>query len=262
MFVESNDSTVNVFLSHDIDYSRTGPDAEHIMKRRDRFDDEEFARLQQGRKILYYNVRDLMELEEELGVRSTFFFRPSYETGDLEGYRDDIRDLQKGGWEVGLHANEWSNIAQEKETLEGITGQKVNGCRVHFLRASDAMYAIMRENGFKYDSSVCHSRDRLDIQNTHIGRRDGIVVFPITLMDAYLFTYMKAREEDLVPLVAEAIRMTREGGDLLTILWHDTSLKMKGGRRYRDLLEYIVSEEVVSVVPGLEAYTMFSKGGN
>ncbi len=256
--MKSNDAAVNVFLSHDIDYSKKGPPTEHILNRRTRFDGTEFARYQEGKTSLYYNIPDLMEIEEKLGIRSTFFFRPFYETGDLESYEDDIQDLLKGNWEIGLHANDVTNIAHEKETLEAITKQKIDGCRVHFLRTNSTMYSDMKEIGFKYDSSVCHSRDKLDPKNARIENHDGILVFPITIMDAYLFTYMKITEENLLSTVDEAMKMTRESGNLLTLLWHDTSIKMKGGRKYKEIMEHILSERNVNIVTGTEAYAMFT----
>ncbi len=255
----SDDSTVNIFLSHDIDYSKKGPSTEHIMSRKERFDSTEFTRYLEGKGNLYYNIPNLMELEEKLGVRSTFFFRPAYETGDLESYEDDIQELLKGRWEVGLHSNDVTNITYEKKVLETITKREISGCRVHFLKGNNAMYRTMKEIGIKYDSSICYSKERLDHKNTITENHDGVIVFPITIMDAYLFTYMKITEDKLVSLATEAVKMTREKGNLLTILWHDTSIKMVGGRKYKDILEHLLSKENVNIITGLEAYQMLTR---
>lgn len=253
-------NTVTVFVSHDIDYSKKGPPAEHIISRKDRFDSIEFSKYESGKKNLYYNIPEIMAIEERLGVRSTLFFRPSYETGDLESYESDIHELLKCGWEIGLHANNADKIYAEKEILEKVTKQKINGCRVHFLRWNKGMYQTLQKLGIKYDSSLCFYKDRLDTHNMGFLIRDGILVFPITLMDAYMFTYMKVTEEKVVTVVKEAVQMASEKGGLMTILWHDSSIKMIGGRKYREILEYLTSQEFVKIVTGLEAYNICRKG--
>ena len=60
-----------------------------------------------------------MEIEEKFDVRSTFFFRTLYENGDVLDYEDDIKQLQKSNWEIGLHTDPSSvdnteKIQQEK----------------------------------------------------------------------------------------------------------------------------------------------------
>ena len=52
--------------------------------------------------------------------------------------------------------------------------------------------------GFSYDSSLRHSKDRIDEKEMGYSRIHGIIEFPVTLMDAYLFTYMKIREEKII----------------------------------------------------------------
>ena len=68
----------------------------------------------------------------------TFFFRTQYENGDYKDYYDDIKNLIKGGWEVGLHTDPSSiddinKIKKEKTNLEKITNSKIYGNRVHYL---------------------------------------------------------------------------------------------------------------------------------
>ncbi len=257
--IDKQNDIVTVFLSHDIDYSKKGPPLEHIVARKDRFDSTEFSNFEADKVSLYYNIPDLMDMEERAGIRSTLFFRPAYETGDLESYEDDIHELIRRGWEVGLHVNDPVNVIAEKKILETIAKQEIYGCRVHFLRWNKAMYSVLQKLGIKYDSSVCFYKDRLDPENMRFLVWDGILVFPITLMDAYMFTYMKIPEERILSLVSEALKMTREEGNLMTILWHDSSIKMIGGRKYKEVLEYLTSQEFVRIVTGLQAYDICRK---
>ena len=81
--------------------------------------------------------------------------------------------------------------------------------------------------------------------------------FLITIMDAYLFTYMRVSEADVVKVVVEALRKALNAGKrFVTILWHDSSIHMRGGRAYAKLLEYVSSLDYVKVIRGIDAYTM------
>ena len=125
-----------IFLSHDVDWRRQGPPIEHILERKERFDSEIFTNTKP--ENLYRNIPEYMELEEKFGIRSTFFFRTFYEDGNVDDYEDDILELQKGGWEIGLHTdpqsvNDIERIKQEKEKLESLTKKPIIGNRVHFL---------------------------------------------------------------------------------------------------------------------------------
>ena len=92
-----------IFLSHDVDWSFDGPPKEHILARKDRFDKKLFEITPINK--LYRNFSEYMEIEEKYKVKSTFFFRTQYENGDYRDYYDDIKNLIKGGWEVGLHTD-------------------------------------------------------------------------------------------------------------------------------------------------------------
>ena len=111
-----------VFLSHDVDWRKQGPKIEHILSRKDRFDE---SVIQELPKNPYNNFQEYMELEEKFGIRSTFFFRTNYENGNFLDYENEILDLKNGGWEIGLHTDPSSisditKIEKEKSDLEGI----------------------------------------------------------------------------------------------------------------------------------------------
>jgi len=81
------------------------------------------------------------------------------------------------------------------------------------------------------------------------------------LMDAYLFTYMKIREEDLVSTFQKTLNYSRSLGDnnIITMIWHDNVLQMKGGRKYKDILEFLVSQNDVKVMRGIDVVEMLNK---
>jgi len=53
--------TVRVFLSHDVDWSRRGPALDHVLARRDRFDEEILRRALEEGFNPYFGIPDVME---------------------------------------------------------------------------------------------------------------------------------------------------------------------------------------------------------
>ena len=244
-----------IFLSHDVDWRRQGPNLEHIQARKDRFDLEIFTNTKP--ENLYRNIPEYMELEEKFGIRSTFFFRTLYENGNIDDYEDDILALQDGGWEIGLHTDPQSvddieKIKQEKEKLESLTRKSIVGNRVHFLNYNSELPRKLNELEFLYDGSLRHSKDKIDEKEMGYSKIDGLIEFPVTLMDAYLFTYMGIKEEEIIPEFKKTIEIGRNFSDenVISVIWHDNVLKMKGGRMYEKILEFLTSQDDVKILPG------------
>ena len=108
--------------------------------------------------------------------------------------------------------------------------------------------------GFLYDSSLRHSKDRIDEKEMGHSIIDGIFEFPVTLMDAYLFTHMKIKEDGLIPEFKKALDIGRNISDhnVISVIWHDNVLKMKGGRMYAKILEFLSSQDDIKILSGIE----------
>ena len=231
---------MRIFLSHDVDYTKNIP-LSHILKRKDRFTDKVINNYPV--KNPYDNILEFKDIEKSLGVKSTFFFRTKYETGSYLEYEDEIKELVKGGWEIGMHSDVTSvcslgEMKQEKSDLEGLMcGKKIIGNRVHYLEFRNELIPILNSLGFKYDSSMMFSKDEIIPHEPFM--LDKILEIPLTWMDAYLFTYMKIKEDDLIDMF--------QGGnnDTLTLLWHSNVLHMKGGRMYGKILESLMDHEII-----------------
>ena len=246
-----------IFLSHDVDWRFHGPPIEHILERKDRFEQELFEKTKP--ENLYRNIPEYMEIEEKFNVRSTFFFRTLYENGDILDYEDDIKQLQKSDWEIGLHTdpssiNDLDKIRLEKEKLESISGKQIIGNRVHYLNYNSGLPEKLEKLGFSYDSSLRHSKDRIDENEMGYSRINGIIEFPVTLMDAYLFTYMKIQEDKIIPEFQKTLDLGRNlsENNVISVIWHDNVLKMKGGRMYKQILEFLTSQDDVKIMRGID----------
>ena len=252
-----------VFLSHDVDWRRQGPSKEHIMARKERFDDSVIKNL--DKQNPYYNIPDIMEIEERFGVKSTFFFRTLYENGDFTDYEDDIKSLMGGGWEIGLHSDPSSvddieKLRKEKTKLEELTKTKLRGNRVHYLKFNKNLPKMLKDLGFSYDSSIRNSKDKIDKSEMGFQNIDGLIEFPVTLMDAYLFTYMKLKESQVISTFKQTLEYARKNSSkAITVIWHDNVLKMIGGRMYKDIVEFLASEKDVKVCRGIDLVPIVTK---
>lgn len=246
-----------IFLSHDVDWRKQGPTHEHIMSRKHRFDPDVLKNLDS--QNLYYNFPDFMEIEEKFAVRSTFFFRTKYENGNYLDYEDEIRDLMQGGWEIGLHSdpnsiNNIEAVRKEKNDLENLTKKKIKGNRVHYLGFNQELPSILQDLGFVYDSTIKHAKESVVLDDVGYYFFDRLVEFPITLMDAYMFTYMKLSENQIISTIEKTLETIRNNPEknIMTILWHDNVLKMKGGRMYYNLLEFLADQKDFQICTGIE----------
>lgn len=252
--------TQYIFLSHDVDWRRQGAPIEHILARKNRFDDEAIRNIHI--KNPYYNIPEIMSLEEKFGVRTTFFFRTIYENGNYLDYEDDIQSLIKSGWEIGLHSDPSSvesidKLQNEKTLIEDLTRQKIFANRVHYLKSNPELPSKLQSLGFKYDSSIKKFRDTIESDDMNYYKIDKLIEFPISLMDAYLFTYMKIEEDEIINTFASMLELGKKAClkndfNIISVLWHDNVLKMKGGRMYAKILEYLTSQDDVEIVRGID----------
>jgi hypothetical protein len=82
-----------IFLSHDFDWRKQRLSKEHILATSNRFENLVLEEIDS--ENLYYNFSEITDLEERLGVRSTFF-RTHYENGNYLDYEEEISSLMDG----------------------------------------------------------------------------------------------------------------------------------------------------------------------
>ncbi len=171
------------------------------------FKQQAFWKLHGKEKSPYWNFQEIMDLEEQYGARSSFYFlatdsdirRFRYNVDDLEGELGRIVDR---GWEVGLHGgyyayNDLEAILREKDRLERVLIRKVTGYRNHYLRfCVPDSWEILAETGFKYDTTLgypdmvgfrngmCHPFRPF---NRNTGTGVDILELPLAVMDGPLF---------------------------------------------------------------------------
>jgi len=219
----------------------------------------------------YWQFGEIMRIEEELGVRSAFYFlnekhllrdkpvrtwfRPKYWKLFLGRYtlsdpsiREAIRTLDDGGWEVGLHGSfesyrDRERLRQEKETVEEVLGHRIWGGRQHYLNLDrPETWRHYANIGLRYDTSLGSSTE-YGFQHGYEPLRpfdDEFVVFPLTLMELTLPDVSSS--PDLAWEVCEALLgEAHENDAVMTVLWHPCYFSEQDfpnyGRLYRRLIE-------------------------
>lgn len=217
----------------------------------------------------YWCVRDIMELEESLDVRSSFYFLNEQRIVDLPlrrwlnpfnwlqftgHYRitdpevvDIIHRLDRGGWEVGIHGSYESfynedRFAHELDELEDVLESEIVGGRQHFLNLNiPNTWQIHREHGLQYDTSL-GSSTTYGFDHGYDVRRpfdDDFLVFPLTVMEITLLAGGKS-VESAKRAIDKLVEEAATNGAVMTALWHVRLFNEQDFPGYRQLYRYLI----------------------
>ena len=235
-----------VCLTHDVDeiyppLSHTLLSSLHCMKNSDfkKLKNQLFWKYKGKEYSPYWNFKEIMNLEEKYGAKSTFYFLATDK--DIRRFRYNIEDLENElgiivdkGWEVGLHGgyyayNDLEEMETEKERLEKVLGKAVIGYRNHYLRFKvPDTWELLAKVGFKYDTTfgyedtvgfrngMCHPFKPFNLNGN---KEIDILEIPLIIMDGALFGSVKSFEEAWV-ITRRLIDTVEKYKGVITLLWH------------------------------------------
>ena len=216
----------------------------------------------------YWTFDDIMRIENELNVKSTFFFLK--ETAKVNIFRpatwihyarrydfqkpkiaELIRELASKGWEVGLHGSYESylnvdKLRKEKDYLEETLGCKISGIRQHHLNLKiPETWKYQEEIGLEYDTSLGFKGGE-DIgfrwgtcfpfhPCNNNGEVMSIIEISLTFMDVSLYS-SKNIWEDCMNVINEVEKY----GGVLTLLWHHTVFNDEEYPGWAEMYERII----------------------
>lgn len=218
----------------------------------------------------YWQFESVMALEDDLGVRSSFYFlaepplsgmggpaawlRPTNWVEHLGRYDFTAPDLasvvtrlDERGWEVGLHGSRRASrdpdrLRDEKRRLESVLGHRVRGGRHHHLALSSETWRHHRDVGLQYDATLGSATSYgFDHGYAPLRVTERFLVFPLTAMEVAL----PDPDTSFERAWAACERLCREAQEhraVTTVLWHPryfSEADFPGYRRlYRRLVEH------------------------
>lgn len=216
----------------------------------------------------------LMQVSEQYGVQSAFYFIPENTAGSVDGtytldmpfIRDLFRKIHSQGHEIGIHPGygTWrsadriaSGIAELKRlATECGIDQEAWGGRQHYLRwRAPETWQHWNAAGLAYDSTVgyaetvgfragaCFDYTVFDV----LERRElSLLERPLVVMEAALFGSTSPHnlaypDQAGLAVVEDMADTVRAYGGNLTLLWHNSSLiTRKQQRLYRAVIEALL----------------------
>lgn len=218
----------------------------------------------------YWQFENIMELEEELGVRSTFFFlneknliKEKLPEGSVDPRRwkyymgyydvkepeivDMTKELDRKGWEIGLHGSydsykDLERLNYEKKEIEDIVKHEINGVRQHYLNLDNPKtWKYQQEVGFSYDSSLGSSEEFGFLHGYDVKKPfdDDFLVFPLTIMDSALMDNTSSVSEAW-ELCYDILKEAKNNSAVMTVLWHQRCFDEKDFPGYAKIYEKII----------------------
>jgi hypothetical protein len=281
-----NPRKFNVRLTHDVDQFRKFESrVKEIIRvpyeigvRRGKFMPA-LKRFSEGREVFagvkadpYNTFEQLMDISEDNGVRSTFYFmthadRCGYRITDPRVHKTLERILTRGH-EIGLHPtmgtyDSYEKLAIQKECLDRILGYPNYGARQHFLqwKAPDT-WRIYEKTGLTHDSSLghtelpgfrcgtCYPYSVFDLKER---RKLSLTERPLIVMDAsvYAFDYeimrkkyfekafdFSSRPVNINDYVFFLKRQVQKYNGCFTILWHNDRFALSPVSDYMQLIQH------------------------
>ena len=207
------------------------------------------------RKDPYNTFGELMDISEDNGIRSIFYFMADENEGryKISDYRvhDTIKKILERGHEVGLHPNfgtydSYEKLAIQKKCLDETLGYTDYGARQHYLqwKAPDT-WRIYEKAGLSHDSSLghvelpgfrcgtCYPYPVFDFEKR---QKLSLIELPLIVMDASVYSvkyenfrgkYFKkifgAEPEsfNIVDFIFYLKRQVKKFNGCFSILWHN-----------------------------------------
>ena len=214
--------------------------------------------VQLGKRWPLCNFERIMNIENEYGAQSSFYFL--VEDPDEEDYSFEIEDLEvdmgqirdRGG-EVGLHGgfscyHDYQQLLRRKTRLARVIGGPVVGYRNHYLCFSvPDTWELLARAGFHYDTTfgyhdcigfrngMCHPFIPF---NRNVDREIPLFEIPLVISDMALLTYMRLDLETAWTRTRDLIDRVAEIGGVVTILWHNKSMRGDRLELYRKILQH------------------------
>lgn len=209
------------------------------------------------------NFDYLMDLSEEIGTKSYFFFMGRGVTKFDNAYRSDdqfikelVRKIKQRGHYIGMHAsyNSFNNPDQfrrEKEELEKNLDSQISFGRQHYLRFEvPTTWQIWEDNGMSWDSTLsyadkegfrCGTCYEFSVFNVLSRKKLKLKEKPLVVMEGSFVHYQpKVTPDEMEKKIIILINKVRKYNGEFVFLWHNSSFNTITWRNYQHIYESVL----------------------
>ena len=212
----------------------------------------------------YKSVTGLLKIEEEMGVKATYFFK----TAELAQYDaqlnfSDVQDLvmavESYGSEAGFHPGyhtmfDFSRMKGEKDLFDDMVANKRYGVRQHYLRlAIPETWEMHEKLSFLYDSTLGYSSHSGFMGGTCYpfrpivnGRKIDLWELPLIVMDVSQLCGSGTNMPRLKLTIKSFAEKIKSVNGVLVLLWHNSFPKDMSLSSwldsYRNIVDWLYSE--------------------
>ncbi len=264
-----------VYISHDIDMLTSGFRQEFVsaVKKGQIVNAFNFFLQRIRGESPWNNIKDVSELDVELGVKSTFYWL-NYQEVSLEGIENadyslkekNLAEVENLGLINGLHKSVMTYTIRKEV---GDFPVPVYHNRYHFLKYSlPQSWDELEKTPIKTDASLGYSRG-INFRNSfglpfypynlEYERPYNTLIVPLQIMDVSLECYKSKNRHEIVKEVMDFINKNNNDC-LISILWHNNELTEYSNKHMREAYKDIVdilkesSFEILSIEDVLNKY--------
>jgi hypothetical protein len=211
----------------------------------------------------WFNFSDIIDIEKNLGINSTFHFITysgtdrKFDNGDYnisdKKFATVFTDIQDAGSELALHGSNDShiNVAQLNRQKEILSGE-ITGNRFHYLNFDiNATPQVLQESDFNYDATIgfaesagfrasfCLPYYLYDLKND---KPTSVLEIPLMFMDSSLRLkdYMDMPKENIFNLAKAMITEIKKHRGIFSINWHNNRLSDVKDPGWKDIFIKII----------------------
>jgi hypothetical protein len=218
----------------------------------------DYIQVRLDRKNDPYDTFDwLMDMSEEIGVKSHFFFMAEGKTSYDNRYKSDslfVKELtekiKNRGHHIGIHPtydayNDAQQLKKEKDELEENLDTKITFGREHYLRLEvPTTWQIWEDNGMEWDSTCgyadregfrCGTGDEFSVFNILTREKLKLKEKPLIVMEVTLLS-----DKEIIEKVEKLKKLTKKYNSSFVLLWHNSnflSTKINLKNLYKRLID-------------------------
>lgn len=190
-------------------------------------------------------IKEVMDLDDKYGIRSSFFFGMRNGLGMSYSHKKVIPyicDVKARGFDVGVHGIEfvdYDEMKKEYNQFQNIIQEDYFGIRMHYVRFDESTFEKLDKCGYLYDTTEFNKKE-VEINAPY--KVGNLWEFPLHIMDGYVFND-GALENGIEKTKAIIQEAEKKGMPYCTILFHDYLYNEKcyptGKAWYEWLLGYL-----------------------